>query len=149
MTNGPVVHVLDDDESVRLAIASLLASVGLEARTHGTTQAFLAAERPDVPGCLVLDVRLPGTSGLDLQTQLAERGVELPVILITGHGDIPRSVRGMKAGAIDFLATPFRDPDLRAAVARAGERARARRAERHGLDGRRARYAALSPRERQ
>ena len=117
MTNGPVVHVLDDDESVRLAIASLLASVGLEARTHGTTQAFLAAERPDVPGCLVLDVRLPGTSGLDLQTQLAERGVELPVILITGHGDIPMSVRGMKAGAVDFLAKPFREQDLLDAVA--------------------------------
>tara|TARA_B100002003_G_scaffold244300_1_gene270102 strand:+ start:2651 stop:3292 length:642 start_codon:yes stop_codon:yes gene_type:complete len=149
MTNGPVVHVLDDDESVRLAIASLLASVGLEARTHGTTQAFLAAERPDVPGCLVLDVRLPGTSGLDLQTQLAERGVELPVILITGHGDIPMSVRGMKAGAVDFLAKPFREQDLLDAVARAVELDRARRAERHGLDGLRARYAALSPRERQ
>ncbi|SFI13848.1 response regulator transcription factor [Albimonas pacifica] len=149
MTTGPVVHVLDDDEAVRLAIASLLASVGLQARTHGSTHEFLSAERPDVEGCLVLDVRLPGASGLDLQAQLVERGVELPVILITGHGDIPMSVRGMKAGAVDFLPKPFREQDLLDAVARAIEIDRARRSERMGLDGLRARYAGLSPRERQ
>lgn len=149
MTNGPVVHVLDDDEAVRLAIASLLASIGLETRVHGSSQAFLEAERPDVEGCLVLDVRLPGVSGLDLQAQLAERGVDLPVILVTGHGDIPMSVRGMKAGAVDFLPKPFREQDLLDAVARAIALDRARRAERQGLEGLRARYADLSPRERQ
>ncbi|MEC9433276.1 MAG: response regulator transcription factor [Pseudomonadota bacterium] len=149
MTTGPVVHVLDDDEAVRLAVASLLASVGIEARTHGSTQDFLAADRPDAEGCLVLDVRLPGTSGLDLQAQLVERGVELPVILVTGHGDIPMSVRGMKAGAVDFLAKPFREQDLLDAVARAIALDRARRAERAGLAGLRARYETLSPRERQ
>lgn len=149
MTTGPVVHVLDDDESVRLAIASLLASVGLEARTHASTQAFLGAERPDVEGCLVLDVRLPGTSGLDLQAQLTERGVDLPVILVTGHGDIPMSVRGMKAGAVDFLPKPLREQDLLDAVARALDLDRARRAERRGLADLAARYAGLSPRERQ
>ncbi|WP_339947881.1 response regulator transcription factor [uncultured Albimonas sp.] len=149
MTTRPVVHVLDDDEAVRLAIASLLQSVGLESRTHGSTQAFLEAERPDVESCLVLDVRLPGTSGLDLQELLAERGVELPVILVTGHGDIPMSVRGMKAGAVDFLSKPFREQDLLDAVARALAIDRARRAERHGLEALRARYATLSPRERQ
>ncbi|WP_129792202.1 response regulator transcription factor [Sphingosinicella sp. CPCC 101087] len=145
----PLVHVVDDDSSLADALASLFRSVDLEARTYGSAQGFLDAPRPDRPGCLVLDVRLPGLSGLDFQARLAEHGVHLPVVLMTGHGDIPMTVRGMKAGAVDFLAKPFRDQDMLDAVAAAIERD----VERREAEGRHAdlhaRFATLSPRERQ
>jgi FixJ family two-component response regulator len=111
-----VVHIVDDDESLRRAVDSLCRSVGLQTRTYGSAQEFLDAKREDVAGCLVLDVRLSGMSGLDFQSQLAALGIHLPVILMTGHGDVPMSVRAMKAGAIDFLPKPFRDQDLLDAV---------------------------------
>jgi len=111
-----IVHIVDDDAPLAAALESLFRSMGLEARTHGSARAFLDAEHPDRPGCLVLDIRLPGVSGLDFQSQLTELGIGLPVVLMTGHGDIPMSVRGMKAGAVDFLAKPFDDKELLDAV---------------------------------
>ena len=144
-----IVHIVDDDAPLAGALESLFRSMWLEARTYGSAQAFLDATHPDQPGCLVLDVRLPGLSGLDFQGQLAELGIGLPVVLMTGHGDIPMSVRGMKAGAVDFLAKPFRDQDMLDAVAIAIERDRARRAAAAGESDLRARYDSLSPREKQ
>ena len=145
----PVVHVVDDDESLRFGLESLLRSVGLTARTYGSVQEFLNAERPTGPGCIVLDVRLPGVSGLDFQEGLADLGIHLPVVLMTGHGDIPMSVRAMKAGAVDFLPKPFRDQDMIDAVTAAINRDRRQRdSEVHStavLD----RYETLSPRERE
>src|ERR687898_2691570 len=123
-----IVHIVDDDESLRCAVDSLCRSVGFETRTYGSARDFLDAKRDDRAGCLVLDVRLPGISGLDFQSQLAELGIRLPVILVTGHGDIPMSVRAMKAGAVDFLPKPFRDQDLLDAVTAAIERDEQRRA---------------------
>lgn len=149
MTPTALVHVLDDDDSMRLACSSLLRSVGLEVRTHATAQDFLAAERPDTEGCLVLDIRLPGISGLDFQAQLEGAGIHLPVILMTGHGDIPMTVRGMKAGAVDFLTKPFRDQDLLDAVFAAIAQDRARRAGDGEMAAIRNRFETLSPRERQ
>ncbi len=149
MSEAALVHVIDDDESLRAALQSLLRSVGLAARGHASVADFLAAERPDQPGCLVLDVRLPGLSGLDFQDRLDEYGVSLPVVLMTGHGDIPMTVRAMKAGAVDFLAKPFRDQDMLDAVATAIERDRRRRAEASDDAGLQQRYATLSPREQQ
>ncbi|MBV8688048.1 MAG: response regulator transcription factor [Alphaproteobacteria bacterium] len=145
----PIVHVVDDDAPLAAALDSLFRSIGLQTRTYGSAQAFLEAKKPDLPGCLVLDVRLPGVSGLDFQAQLDEMGIGLPVILMTGHGDIPMSVRGMKAGAVDFLAKPFRDQDLLDAVSIAIERDRARRAAAESDADLQARYETLSPRERQ
>jgi FixJ family two-component response regulator len=145
----PVVHIVDDDESLRRAVDSLCRSVGFQTRTYGSAQEFLDAKKEDIPGCLVLDVRLPGMSGLDFQLKLAELGIHLPVILVTGHGDIPMSVRAMKAGAIDFLPKPFRDQDLLDAVTRAIERDRKRRAEDGGANALRDRFLTLSPREQQ
>jgi len=104
-----IVHVIDDDESVRRALDRTFRSVGLETRTYGTAREFVDGPGPDLPGCIVLDVRLPGISGLDLQTQLTKPEIHLSVVLITGHGDIPTTVRAMKAGAVDFLPKPFRD----------------------------------------
>ncbi|MFY9936260.1 MAG: response regulator transcription factor, partial [Silvibacterium sp.] len=104
----PIVYVVDDEPAVSISLKRLLRSVGLEARTYASAQEFLRSERPDAPGCLVLDVRLPGLSGLDLQQELAAVKIDLPVIFITGHGDIPMSVRAMKAGAVEFLTKPFR-----------------------------------------
>jgi FixJ family two-component response regulator len=149
MSGNPVVHIIDDDESLRSALASLFRSVGLEGRTYDSTGAFLAAPRPEAPGCIVLDVRLPGMSGIDFQAQLTDLGVRLPVVLMTGYGDIPMSVRAMKAGAIDFLSKPFRDQDMLDAVAAAIERDRARRAADSKQAGLRDRFATLSPREQQ
>ena len=148
-TETPVVHVVDDDAPLGAALDSLFRSIGLETRTYGSAQAFLDAKKPDAPGCLVLDVRLPGVSGLDFQAQLDELGIGLPVILMTGHGDIPMSVRGMKAGAVDFLAKPFRDQDMLDAVAIAIERDRARRTAAVNDADLQARYETLSPREKQ
>src|SRR5262245_38547204 len=127
MTDNPIVFVVDDDPSVREALQSLMRSVGLEVRAFASPQEFLASARPDAPSCLVLDVRLPGRSGLDFQRELAETGGALPIIFITGHGDIPMSVRAMKAGAVEFLTKPFRDQDLLDAIHLAIERDRARR----------------------
>src|SRR3979411_2840944 len=122
-----IVFVVDDEPSVCVTLGRLLRSVGLETRTYTSARAFLDCERPDVPGCLVLDVRLPGLSGLDLQEKLAAAKINLPVIFITGYGDIPMSVRAMKAGAVEILTKPFRDQDLLDAVGVALEKDRARR----------------------
>ena len=144
-----VIHIVDDEESLRRAVDSLCRSVGLQTRTYGSAQEFLDAKRESVAGCLVLDVRLPGMSGLDFQSQLAALGIHLPVILMTGHGDIPMSVRAMKAGAVDFLAKPFRDQDLLDAVTTAIERDRRRREVDGGANVLRDRFLSLSPREQQ
>jgi FixJ family two-component response regulator len=122
-----VVFVVDDDASMRQALARLFRSVELQVEALGSTAEFLRHQLPDVPSCLVLDVRLPGLSGLDLQTELAKAGIRIPIIFITGHGDIPMSVKAMKAGAVDFLTKPFRDQDMLDAVSRAIEHDRKRR----------------------
>jgi FixJ family two-component response regulator len=145
-----LVHLVEDDASLCAALLSLFRSTGLEVRAYASGRAFLAAAPPpDQPGCIVLDVRLPDMSGLDLQEQLHGLGIRLPAILMSGHGDIPMSVRAMKAGAVDFLTKPFRDHEMLDAVALALERDRARRAAEHDLDALRLRYASLSLRERE
>jgi FixJ family two-component response regulator len=144
-----VVFVVDDDASMRGALANLVSSVGLDAQVFASPQDFLAARRPDLPACLVLDVRLPGMSGLAFQQQLTNLGIELPVVFITGHGDVPMTVRAMKAGAIEFLTKPFDDQALLDAVHIAIERDRARRREAAGAADLRARYLTLTERERQ
>jgi FixJ family two-component response regulator len=149
MVEKAVVHIVDDDQSLRRALDSLCRSVGLLTRTYGSAQTFLDAKREDMLGCLVLDVRLPGMSGLDFQSQLAALGIHLPVILVTGHGDIPMSVRAMKAGAVDFLPKPFRDQDLLDAVTTAIEKDRKRRAAEGDTHLLRDRFLTLSPREQQ
>lgn len=144
-----LVHIVDDDESLRRALDSLFRSVGLDTKTYGSAREFLDAKREDKPGCLVLDIRLPGMSGLEFQEQLAGHGVHLPAIMITGHGDIPMSVRAMKAGAVDFLPKPFRDQDMLDAVTAAIERDRKRRTSEGDTAQVRDRFATLSPREQQ
>ncbi len=145
----PIVFVVDDDVSTREALRNLLRSVGLKVETFGAAREFLASRRPDAPGCLVLDVRLPGLSGLDLQRQLAEANVQIPVIFITGHGDIQMSVKAMKAGAVEFLTKPFRDQDLLDAVQQAIERDRAARGQRREWTELQDRYESLTAREQQ
>lgn len=150
MADDAIVHIVDDDESLREALSGLFRSVGVEARTYGSTQALMDAGLPETrPGALVLDVRLPGLSGLDFQARLESLGIRLPVVLMTGHGDIPMSVRGMKAGAIDFLVKPFRDQDMLDAVTLAFEKDRQRRRQETDKRGLEERFQALSPRERQ
>jgi FixJ family two-component response regulator len=149
MGDNAIIHIVDDDDSLRAALDSLFRSVGLAVRGHASVADFLAVPREDAPGCLVLDVRLPGISGLDFQDRLDELGIGLPVVLMTGHGDIPMSVRAMKAGAVDFLAKPFRDQDMLDAVAAAVERDRTRRTQKDDEAGLRDLYATLSPRERE
>jgi FixJ family two-component response regulator len=144
-----VVFVIDDDASVRKALTNLLRSVGLQVEAFGTAQEFLSNKRPDGPGCLVLDVRLPGSSGLDLQRQLVEAGIQLPIIFITGHGDIEMSVQAMKAGAVEFLTKPFREQVLLDAVQHAIERDRAAHAQRATLAELHDRYHSLTPREQE
>jgi FixJ family two-component response regulator len=144
-----IVYVVDDDSSVREAIKSLIRSVGLRVETFGTAQEFLKSARPDAPGCVVLDVRLPGLSGLDLQRELAANGINLPVIFITGHGDIPMSVRAMKAGALEFLTKPFRDQDLLDAILQALERDLSARQQRSETAELRERFDSLTSRERE
>ena len=144
-----IVYVVDDDSSVREAIKSLIRSVGLRVETFGTAQEFLKSARPDAPGCVVLDVRLPGLSGLDLQRELAANGINLPVIFITGHGDIPMSVRAMKAGALEFLTKPFRDQDLLDAILQALERDLSARQQRSETAELRERFDSLTARERE
>ena len=146
---GAVVFVIDDDASMRLALEDLVRSVGLEVRTFAAPQDFLQSKPSDAPGCLVLDVRLPGMSGLTFHKELAKEGLALPVIFITGHGDIPMSVRAMKAGAVEFLTKPFHDQDLLDAIHAAIERDRKRRREAVRLTELRERFATLTERERQ
>jgi FixJ family two-component response regulator len=144
-----VVFVVDDDPSVRNSLDSLLRSVGLEVQLHASAQEFMHAARPDAPGCLVLDVRLQGMSGLSFQQELAKAGIALPVIFITGHGDVSMTVRAMKAGAADFLTKPFDEQALLDAVEAAIQRDRARRAEAVRLAELESRYRALTERERE
>jgi FixJ family two-component response regulator len=144
-----IVFIVDDDASFRDSLESLLRSVGQVSTSYPSARAFLEAARPDLPACLVLDVRLPEQSGLELQRALAEQEVRLPVIVITGHGDIPMSVAAMKAGAIDFLTKPFRDQDLLDAIQRGVRLDRERRAEAVQLAALRQRHATLTPRERE
>ena len=147
--SGSVVFVVDDDASVRAALDSLFRSVGLLVRSFGSAQEFLSEPQAEGPACLVLDVRLPGISGLDLQRQLAERDPAVPIIIVTGHGDIPMTVRAMRAGAVEFFPKPFRDQDLLDAVQRALDRSRVLRQEQATMAGLQARFDSLSPRERQ
>jgi FixJ family two-component response regulator len=144
-----MIHIIDDDESLRAALDSLFRSIGMACQRHASVAEFLAAPRPDVPGCLVLDVRMPGMSGLDFQDRLDELGIGLPVVLMSGHGDIPMSVRAMKAGALDFLVKPFRDQDMLDAVAAAIAQDHRRRAQAVDYADLLARNATLSPREQQ
>jgi len=145
----PIVFVVDDDASVREAIASLVRSVRLDVHSFGSAQEFLDAEPPERPACLVLDVRLPGSSGLDLQRELRARGVGIPIIFLTGYGDVPMSVRAMKEGALEFLIKPFRDQDLLDAIQQALERSRAEQRQQAELLELRRRFDSLTPRERQ
>jgi len=146
---GPIVFIVDDDESMREALTRLLATVGLRAQAFKTPQEFLKTKRPDAPSCLVLDVRLPGLSGLDLQHELANTDPPIPIVFITAHGDIPMTVQALKAGAVDFLTKPFRDQQLLDAVQQAIDRDRAARHERSELAELRGRYESLTQRERE
>ena len=144
-----VVFIVDDDAPMRESLKNLLRSIGLRAELFASAQEFLQSKRPDSPGCLVLDVRLPGLSGLDLQRRTAEAGVDIPIIFITGYGDIPMSVRAMKAGAVEFLTKPFRDQDLLDAIQQALERDRKARDQRAAIESLRSRFESLTPRERE
>ena len=143
------IHIVDDDASVRMALNNLMRAMGFRVQGYASAQDFLSGEIPNTPGCLILDVRLPQMSGLDLQGELARKGIRIPIIFITGHGDIPMSVRAMKAGAVDFLTKPFRDQDLLDAIQQALERDRRLRQEQSELDQLRDRLELLSPRERE
>ncbi len=143
----PTVFVIDDDESMRAALKSLIRSVGLRVETFASAHEFLQSERPDAPACLILDVRMPGLSGLDLQRELTEANIHIPIIFITGHGDIPMSVRAMKAGAVEFLTKPFRDQDLLDAIQQALERDRHARSQQADSADLRKRFHSLTPRE--
>ena len=145
----PTVFIIDDDRGVRQSIQDLVESVGLRSESFATGQEFLSFKRPDGPCCLVLDVRLPGMSGLDFQRQLAEAGVPIPIIFITGHGDIPMTVKAMKSGAVEFLTKPFRDQDLLDAIQQALQRDRASRDQQTEIDNLRERYGTLTTRERE
>jgi FixJ family two-component response regulator len=146
---APLVFVIDDDAGMRAAIQGLLKSVGLGSETFGTAQEFLRSKRPDTPSCLVLDVRLPGVSGLDFQRRLTDSGVRIPIIFITGHGDIPMTVKAMKSGAVEFLTKPFRDQDLLDAVYTALERDKALRQQQSDAAELRKCYESLTKRERE
>ncbi|PYE86962.1 response regulator transcription factor [Phyllobacterium leguminum] len=148
-TDRPLVLIVDDDEDVRNSLQELMLSVGLDAGGFASPRELLERELPDRPGCLVLDVRMPGSSGLDLQQQLASKGNAKPIIFLTGHGDIPMTVQAMKAGAVDFLTKPFRDQSLLDAVATGIERDVAQRAEARTVKQHVERFMTLTPRERQ
>lgn len=143
------MFIIDDDRGVREALQSLLRSVGLRVELFDSAAGFMESALPDVPSCIVLDIRLPRLSGLDFQTELAKAGLDLPIIFITGHGDIQMSVQAMKAGAVDFLTKPFRDQDLLDAVTAAIERDRGRRQEKRKTSRLRSRHDSLTPRERE
>ena len=145
----PTVFVVDDDDLVRAAIHGMLKSVGLRSETFGSAQEFLASKRPDAPSCLVLDVRLPGLSGLDFQRELADAGIRIPIIFITGHGDIPMSVKAMKSGAVEFLTKPLRDQDLLDAIHQALDRDRIMRQQHSELRELQKHYELLTTRERE
>jgi len=145
----PIVFVVDDDNSVREALGSLIRSVGWRVEAFSSAQEFLRHKRPETPACLVLDVRLPGLSGLDLQHELAAQKISLPIVFITGHGDIPMSVRAMKAGAVEFLPKPFRDQDLLDAIQQALENSRRSIRSRAELSSLESRHDRLTPRERE
>jgi FixJ family two-component response regulator len=145
----PVVFVIDDDESVRGALARLFGSMGLRTEVFGSAAAFLQSRLPDVPSCLVLDVRLPGQSGLDFQAELAKANIRVPIVFMSGHGDVPMTVRAMKGGAVDFLAKPFRDQDMLDAVATAIDRDRERRENERLTAGLKNIFESLTPREQE
>ncbi len=145
----PTVFVIDDDDLVRASIHGMLKSVGLRSETFGTAQEFLRSKRPEGPTCLVLDVRLPGVNGLDFQRELADAGIRIPIIFITGHGDIPMTVRAMKSGAVEFLTKPFRDQDLLDAIHQALDRDRVAREQQSELGDLRRLYELLTARERE
>jgi|SRR5580692_3438197 FixJ family two-component response regulator len=147
--DASTVFVIDDDPLVRAAIQGMLKSVGLRSATFGTPQEFLHSERPDGPSCLILDVRLPGINGLEFQRELADAGIRIPVIFITGHGDIPMTVKAMKSGAVEFLTKPFRDQDLLDAIYQALDRDRVTRQQQNELAQLSQRYELLSARERE
>jgi FixJ family two-component response regulator len=145
----PTVFVVDDDDLVRASIQGMLKSVGLRSEAFGTAQEFLRSKRPDGPSCLVLDVRLPGVNGLDFQRELVDAGIRIPIIFITGHGDIPMTVKAMKSGAVEFLTKPFRDQDLLDAIHQALDRDRIARQQHSELGDLRKHYESLTPRERE
>jgi FixJ family two-component response regulator len=145
----PIVFVVDDDAAVRDAIKNLLESVGIHVQTFASSAEFMARTAAEAPGCLILDVRLPGMSGLEFQRELAAAGVEIPIIFITGHGDIPITVQAMKAGAVDFLTKPFREQELLDAIHKAVDRDRQRREQTADIAKLRQRYEELTPRERE
>jgi RNA polymerase sigma factor (sigma-70 family) len=149
MTAAPLVFVIDDDASVRSSLKFLLSTVGLQAETFDSADSFLHKKRPDVPSCVVLDVRLPGVSGIDFQRELTARNISIPIVFLTGHGDIPMSVRAMKAGAVEFLTKPFRDQDLLDAVRVALDRDRTRREQETELADIRRRFDSLTSREQE
>jgi FixJ family two-component response regulator len=145
----PIVYIVDDDASLRVALSNLLRSVGLRVQLFGSASELLQSKLAETASCLVLDIRLPGVSGLDFQSELAKANIHVPIIFMTGHGDIPMSVRAMKAGAIDFLTKPFRDQDMLDAIMRALERDRKRRESEEAMSHLRTRFESLSPRERE
>jgi FixJ family two-component response regulator len=147
--SAPIVFVIDDDASMRASVSSLIRSVGLQAQVFASTSEFLAEKRFQGPSCLILDVRLPGVSGLDFQTELAKANSSIPIIFVTGHGDIPMSVKAMKQGAVEFLTKPFRDQDLLDAVQLALARARSRHESDKTTADLRAKFATLTPREQE
>jgi FixJ family two-component response regulator len=146
---APTVFVIDDDAGMRASIQGLLKSAGLRSESFGTAEEFLRNKRADGPSCLVLDVSLPGVNGLDFQRQLADAGVQIPIVFITGHGDIPMTVKAMKSGAVEFLTKPFQDQDLLDAIHQGLDRDRVRRQQQSGLAELRKRYEALTARERE
>ena len=146
---APTVFVVDDDELVRASIQGMLKSVGLRSETFGTPEEFLRSKRPDGPSCLILDVRLPGISGLDFQRELADAGMRIPIIFITGHGDIPMTVKAMKSGAVEFLTKPFRDQDLLDAIHQALDRDRIARQLQSEIGELKEHYESLTTRERE
>ena len=147
--DAPTVFIIDDDASMRASIQDLLESLGLRSQAFGTAEEFLRSNRPDGPSCLVLDVRLPGVNGLDFQSRLVEAGFRIPIIFITGHGDIPMTVKAMKSGAVEFLTKPFQDRDLMGAIGQALDRDRATREQERNLAELRRRYNVLTARERE
>jgi len=147
--DAPTVFIVDDDASMRASIQDLLESLGLRSQAFGTAEEFLRSNRPDGPSCLVLDVRLPGVNGLDFQRRLVEAGFRIPIIFITGHGDIPMTVKAMKSGAVEFLTKPFQDRDLMGAIGQALDRDRATREQERNLAELRRRYEVLTARERE
>jgi RNA polymerase sigma factor (sigma-70 family) len=148
MTGAAVVYVIDDDPSVRSSLKFLLSTVGLKVESYDSADSYLRGKPPDVPSCLVLDVRLPGLSGLDFQRELAARNIHIPIVFVTGHGDIPMSVRAMKAGAVEFLTKPYRDQDLLDAIRIALERDRDRREKEKEATELNQCFDSLTPRER-